>query len=130
MTSKKLKFIEKNLFFLLFSMIGGVNLSAEPAQTGEIRFSLRIENSATDSEDIDSPDHLNIYGDSQGISIVSSSFDPVQHVAIYDSQGKVVFESPVEEKYYPLPENVEHSTLIVKARTKDWTKIEKLTISK
>ena len=86
------------------------------------RFSLRFENSTTALPEINDPDRLNVYGDSKGIYVVSPASDPVRQVAIYDFQGRKIYESTTDARYYPLSGNLAHSPLIVKVITKNGTK--------
>jgi len=90
------------------------------------RFSLRFRNLATALPDSIHSEDLNIYGDAKGIYVVSSASDPVQQVLVYDLQGRKVYESTGNAKYYPLPENLGRLPLIVKVATKHRTKAVKL----
>jgi hypothetical protein len=71
-------------------------------------------------------DDLKIYGYSNGIYVVSSSSDPVQQVSVYDFQGKKVYESRSDAKYYPLQGDFGNLPLIVKVVTKNGTKTVKI----
>ena len=86
------------------------------------RFSLRFENSTTALPEINDPDRLNVYGDSKGIYVVSPASDPVRQMAIYDFQGRKIYESTSDARYYPLPGNLARSPLIVKVITKNSAK--------
>ena len=90
------------------------------------RFSLRITASITGLGDISNSDDLNIYGDSNGIYVLSASSDPVQQITVYDFQGRKVYESNTNAGYYPLQGNSGHSSLIVKVTTVNTTKTVKL----
>jgi len=100
-----------------------------PKETGVIngRFALRISHSPTALTEVADPDNLYVYGDSEGFYVVSSASDPVQQVIVYDFQGKKVYESASGETYYPLPENLDRSPLIVKVITQHGAKTVKLT---
>jgi len=72
-------------------------------------------------------DALKVYGDSKGIYVVTPASDPVRQVAVYDLQGKKVYESYWNTGYYALPEGIEHSpALIVKVTTKNLVKTVKI----
>jgi len=93
------------------------------------RFSLRVSNTMTDISDVN-PDNLKIYGDSEGIYVISTSVDPVQNVTVYDFQGRKLYENASGTTFYPLQENFGHSPLIVKVTTKNQVKSVKLSAEK
>jgi len=88
------------------------------------RFSLRMGNSPTSLPDINSFDELKVYKDLKVIYVVSS--EPVQKIEIYDFAGRKLYESKSGAKYYPLPDNLTKSPLIVKVMTKDNAKTVKI----
>ncbi|MCL1934625.1 MAG: IgGFc-binding protein [Candidatus Azobacteroides sp.] len=90
------------------------------------RFLLRIGTSMTGLPNIAGSDNLKIYGDSKGIFVISSPSDPVLQVIVYDFQGRKVFESASGAQYYPLQENIAHSSLIIKVITKNQAKTAKI----
>ena len=90
------------------------------------RFSLCFDNTITSLQEENGWSDLNIYGDSKGIYIVSSSSDPVQQVIVYDFQGKKVYESTSDANYHPLQQFLGHSPLIVKVITKNQVKTVKI----
>ena len=100
------------------------NHTAKGIQNG--RFSIRISNSTTALSDVSGFDDLTVYGDSKGIYVVTSSTDPVLQLCVYDLQGRKVYESFSNAKYYPMEENFGSSPLIVKVMTKNGTKAIKL----
>ena len=93
------------------------------------RFSLRFGSSMAGLPAGNDSDALKVYGDSNGIYVVSPASDPVQQVVVYDLQGRKVFESASGANYYPLQGNIGHSQLIVKVITKTLTKTVKLNIN-
>ena len=93
------------------------------------RFSLRIGASTTALADVNADD-LNVYGDSKGIYVLSSSSNPVQQVIAYDFQGRKLYESTSGANYYPLSGNLNNSPLIVKAISKNQVKTVKLNTDK
>jgi hypothetical protein len=90
------------------------------------RFSLRFGKSMTGLPEINTSDALKVYGDSQGIYVITPSSDPVQQVVVYDFQGRKIYENTSGAGYYPLRENLSQSLLIVKVITKDQVKTVKL----
>ncbi|MCL1937645.1 MAG: Ig-like domain-containing protein [Candidatus Azobacteroides sp.] len=90
------------------------------------RFSLRFKNLTTAIPQAVHWDDLKVYGYSKGIYVVSSPFDPVQQLVVYDLQGRKMYESTENAKYYPLQENLDHLPLIVKVVTQNRTKTIKL----
>ena len=90
------------------------------------RFSLRIVSSITGLPDTNDSDALKVYGDSKGIYVISPASDPVQQMAVYDFQGRKIYESTSDARYYPLPGNLGRSPLIVKVTTMNMEKIVKI----
>jgi len=90
------------------------------------RFSIRFGRSSTAIPDVTVNDNLKVYGDSKGLYVVSSSFDPVQRVTVYDFQGRKVFESTSGAAYYPIQGLTGHSLLIAKVETKNQVKTVKI----
>jgi len=89
------------------------------------RFSLRLRSDLTSIPDVNGSDNLNVYGDSKGIYVISSS--PVQKVEIYDLTGIRLYESNLDAKYYPLNDKLSsHSPFIVKVITKSGVKTVKI----
>jgi len=93
------------------------------------RFSLRLGSLATALPEVNLSDDLNVYGDSKGIYVVSSVSDPVQQLIVYDLQGRKVYESTADAKYYPLQEGLGHLPLIVQVVTRNRTKTVKLNMN-
>jgi hypothetical protein len=89
------------------------------------RFSLRFDNSVTSLPDVIS-DILKVYGDSNGIYVVSSTSDPVEQVIVYSFLGRKLFESASGANYYPLQDAFANAPLIVKVITKNGMKTVKL----
>jgi len=92
------------------------------------RFALRFGTSATAFPDVNPSDDLKVYGDSKGIYVITPSYDPVQHVMVYDLQGRKLYESTLNAGYYPFPGNWGQPLLIVKVVTTDRTKTVKLVV--
>ena len=89
------------------------------------RFSLRIGKSMTSLPDFNhSGDSLKIYGDSNGIYVLSS--EPVKKLEIYDLQGRKHYESVSDVRYYPLRGNWSKAAMIVKAITNNQVKTVKV----
>jgi len=89
------------------------------------RFSLRMGNSITSLPDINnSPDNPKVYSDSKGIYVVLS--EPVQKIEIYNFTGRKLYESNLDAKFYPLPDNLANSPLIVRVITKNNVKTVKI----
>jgi hypothetical protein len=100
------------------------NQTATGVQNG--RFSIRFGKSLTALSEVNSPNDLKVYSDSQGIYVISSSLDPVQRVIVYDFQGRKVYESASGAGYYPLHGNTGSLPLVVKVMTKNQVKTVKL----
>ena len=90
------------------------------------RFSLRMKNTITDSAEAYLSNDLKVFGDSNGIYVLSDSSDPVQKLEVYDFQGRKMYESNASAGYYPLPGNTGNSPLIVKVVTKNQVKSVKM----
>jgi hypothetical protein len=90
------------------------------------RFSLRISHSITSLPAFDDVDDLEVYGSSEGIYVVTPSYDPVQQLIVYDFQGRKMYESAVNAEYYPLGGSLRNMPLIVKVITANRTKTVKL----
>jgi len=88
------------------------------------RFSLRIGSSITSLPNINGSDDLNVYSDSKGIYVVSST--PVQKLEIYDLHGRKLYENNSGAKYYPLQDIMSNSPLIVKVMTNSQMKTIKI----
>jgi hypothetical protein len=88
------------------------------------RFSLRFVNSTTGLPGVNDCNDINIYGNSDGIYVVSS--DPVLQMLIFDFQGRKVFESDSGANYYPLQDAFVKAPLVVKVITKNGMKTVKL----
>jgi len=90
------------------------------------RFSLRFASSPTALPEVTDSDNLKVYRDKQGIYVISSSSDPVQKIAIYDFQGRKMYESTSGSKYYPFRADSVHSPLIFMVWTKNQIKTVKI----
>ena len=90
------------------------------------RFSLRFDNTTTSLPEVNSPDNLKVYGDLNGIYVLSSESDPVKQVTVYDLHGRKLYESASGAKYYSLQRNPGASPLIIKVRTENQVKIVKI----
>ena len=92
------------------------------------RLSLRFGKSMTGLPEINGLDDLKVYGDYNGIYVTGSPSNPVHKVAVYDLQGRKVYESDSNAGYYPLPGRISQSPMIVKVVTGNETKTVKLNI--
>jgi len=74
--------------------------------------------------DIDGDDLLNVYGSTKGIYVIS--YEPVKKLEVYDLTGRRIYESNSDAKYYPLPNNLSNSPLIVRVTTNNAVKTVKV----
>ena len=88
------------------------------------RFSLKISSSLTHIPDVKNSNNLEVYGDSKGIYIVSS--EPVQKLEVFDFVGRKLYENNSNARYYPLPDNLSKSPVIVKVVANNITKTVKV----
>ena len=88
------------------------------------RFSLKISSSITQLPNVEIPNDLEVYGDSRGIYVISS--EDVKKLEIFDFAGRKLYENNSETKYFPLPDNLSKSPMIVKVMTKSMVKTVKI----
>ena len=95
------------------------------------RFYLRFVPSITSQTPIPEEEYIRIYTQESDILIQAPSFDPIREIRVFDLQGRLIFGKSFTEEVgnYRIPHNSNDGCVIVRVKTKDRVKNQKVMVA-